>query len=33
MQNISRLEGVIDAKTKDIDRLEGVLAATKAAAR
>ena len=33
MQNISRLESVIDAKTKDIDRLEGVLAATKAAAR
>ena len=33
MQNISRLEGVIDAKTKDIDRLEGVLAATKAVAR
>src|SRR6516165_9823543 len=33
MQYISRLEGVIDAKTKDIDRLEGVLAATKAAAR
>ena len=29
MQNISRLEGVIEAKTKDIVRLEGLLAAQK----
>jgi hypothetical protein len=25
MQNISRLEGVIEAKTKDIVRLEGLI--------
>jgi len=32
MQNISRLEGVIDAKTKDVARLESILAARPAAA-
>ena len=31
MQNISRLEGVVEAKTKDIVRLEGLLAACKVA--
>jgi hypothetical protein len=33
MQNISRLENVIDAKTKDVARLEDALAARTAAAR
>jgi Cyclic nucleotide-binding domain len=33
MQNISRLESVIDAKTKDVARLEGALAARTAAAQ
>jgi Cyclic nucleotide-binding domain len=33
MQNISRLEGVIEAKTKDIVRLEGLLAACKVASQ
>jgi hypothetical protein len=33
MQNISRLEGVIEAKTNDIVRLEGLLAARKVASQ
>ena len=33
MQNISRLEGVIEAKTKDVVRLEGLLAACKVASQ
>src|SRR5215472_5163001 len=33
MQNISRLEGVVDAKTKDVARLESVLAARTAPAQ
>jgi hypothetical protein len=33
MQNISRLEGVIEAKTNDIARLEGLLAARKVASQ
>jgi len=33
MQNISRLEGVIEAKTNDIVRLEGLLAAHKVASQ
>jgi hypothetical protein len=33
MQNISRLEGVVEAKTKDIVRLEGLLAAHKVASQ
>ena len=33
MQNISRLEGVIEAKTNDIVRLEGLLAARKIASQ
>ena len=33
MQNISRLEGVVEAKTKDIVRLEGLLATQKVASQ
>jgi hypothetical protein len=33
MQNISRLEGVIEAKTNDIVRLEGLLETRAAASR
>lgn len=33
MQNISRLEGVVEAKTNDVARLEGLLAARKVASQ